>query len=243
MSGVLKFESVTLRGMAWLDTATLQEGRAERGEPRRARTALGLLRRRIESLVEENRALRTTMDLQLQELAGRLEESRGEGHTQGVEEGRRQVEDELAESFRLLGIQEREVRAEAQRYHLGAERELVALARWLAEQVLARELPLDGERLGRQLQRMLEACLDQQSVRLHLHPGDRRRLLGPEALERLPRLGAVLAELQGRLEWVEAADVPPGACRVELHDGLLDAAPAAMLDHLQQMLGGREAGA
>jgi len=30
---------------------------------------------------------------------------------------------------------------------------------------------------------------------------------------------------------------------VELHDGLLDAAPAAMLDHLQQMLGGREAGA
>ncbi len=243
MSGVLKAESVNLRGTAWLDTATLQEGRTERGEPRRARTALGLLRRRIESLVEENRALRHDMDQQLQELAGRLEQSRGEGHLLGVEEGRRQVEDELGESFRLLGIQEREMRVEAQRYHVGAERELVALARWLAEQVLARELPLDGERLGRQLQRLLEACLDQQTVRLHLHPGDRRRLLGPEALERSPRLGAVLAELQGRLEWVEAADVPPGACRVELHDGLLDAAPAAMLDHLQQLLGGREAGA
>jgi len=37
---------------------------------------------------------------------------------------------------------------------------------------------------------------------------------------------------------VEAPDVPPGACRVELHDGLLEAAPAAMLDHLAEGLSG-----
>ena len=243
MSGVLKSESVSLRGTVWVDTATLREGRAEQEEPRRARTALQLLRRRIETLLDGNRVLQEEMETQRRELALRLEQSRAEGHALGVEEGRKQVEEELAEAFRLLGSQERELRAEAARYHQGADRELVALARWLAEQVLARELPLDEERLGRQLQRLLEVCLDQQTVRLHLHPGDRRRLLGAEALERLPRLGAVLGELQGRLEWVEAADVPPGACRVELHDSLLDAAPAAMLDHLQQSLGGREAGA
>ncbi|MFA7329715.1 MAG: FliH/SctL family protein [Candidatus Delongbacteria bacterium] len=237
MSGqLLKAGSVRLEGVAWVDTGTHAESRGDQGEFQRSSTALALFRRRIEALRAENTQLRAEMAALRESVAERQEQSRAEGHLLGLEEGRLRVEDELLEAFHLLEIQSEAFRAEAARYHEGADRELVALARWLAEQVLRRELPLDEERLARQVAALLEACLDQQVLRLHLHPGDRRRLLGEELLERLPRLRTLLQTLQGRLEWVEAADVPPGACRVELHDGLLDAAPAGMLDHLEQSL-------
>lgn len=235
-STLLRAETVRLLGTTWVDTGTREETRGDSGEHARSRTALTLFRRRIDTLRDENLALREEMERLREALGGRLEVSRGEGYLLGVAEGRRQVEEELLEAFHQLEGQERAFRKAAVEYHAEADRELVALARWLAERVLARELPLDEERLARQLTELLQSCLDQQVVRLHLHPGDRRRLLGDEMLERIPRLGALLTTLQGRLEWAEAADVPPGACRVELHDGLLDASPQGMLDHLEQSL-------
>lgn len=235
-SSLVKAAALRFEGTSWVDTGTRGESLLELGDVQRSRTALLLFRRRIESLREENLRLVDASATERAELAARLEQSRVEGHLLGVEEGRRQVEEELVEAFRLLEIQEQAFRREAQRYHAQADRELVGLARWMAEQVLRRELPLDEGTLARQLSGLLEQCLDQQVVRLHLHPGDRRRLLGEEALARVPQLGGLLQSLQGRLEWVEAADVPPGACRVELHDGLLDADPAGMLDHLEAAL-------
>ena len=237
MSGLLlKVGQVRLGGTRYVDSATQEEMRAPGELALRSRTALSLFRRRIDAVKAENLALCGDMARLTEELGGRLDEARGESHALGLAEGRRQVEEELEEAFRLLEIQEREFRRAARDYHAQADRELVRLARWMAETVLRTALPLDEEAPARRLADLLEACLDQQVVRLHLHPGERRRLLGEGMAERQPRLAALIASLAGRLEWVEAPDVPPGACRVELHDGLLDAAPAAMLEHLEQSL-------
>ena len=237
MSGtLLRAEQVRLGGARYVDSASRAETAVLEAGEARGRLALGLFRRRIEALKDGNGELRGEMALLREELAGRLEQSREEGHAAGLAEGRRQVEEELEEAFRLLEVQEREFRRAARAYHAAADRELVRLARWMAEAVLRAALPLDEEAPARRAADLLEACLDQQVVRLHLHPGERRRLLGEGLAERRPRLAALVKALEGRLEWVEAADVPPGACRAELHDGLLEASPAAMLEHLEQAL-------
>jgi flagellar biosynthesis/type III secretory pathway protein FliH len=237
MSGrPLKAVEVRLEGTRFVDCGTARESREDREDTTRSRTALAIFHRRIEGLKAETLAVRQEMARLRESVAARLEESRAEGHLAGLAEGRGQAEAELEEAFRLLAGQERDFRRAAADYHARADRELVRLARWMAEAVLRRELPLDGEALARRVRDLLEECLDQQVVRLHLHPGERRRLLGEGLEERQPRLAELVRSLAGRLEWVEAADVPPGACRVELHDGLLEASPPAMLEHLEQEL-------
>ncbi|MDP2361648.1 MAG: FliH/SctL family protein [bacterium] len=236
MSTVLKAEQVRLGSGRFLDSGTREEAGSGREEQKRLRTAQALFRRRIGALKEEGFQQARRLEELLADMGRRLEEARAEGHAAGLLDGRRQVEEELAEAFRLLAMQEEEFRRAAADYHRQADRELVRLARWMAETVLRRALPLDEEALARRVRDLLEDCLDQQTVRLHLHPGERRRILGDDLEERLPRLAELIRSLAGRLEWVEAAEVPPGACRVELHDGLLEAGSAAMLDHLEEEL-------
>jgi len=238
VDGVLKARAVRLAGERFVDSATRAETAAASRSRARQDTATALYRRRIEALKRENDALRAEAAALRAAEAERQARSLADGHAAGVSEGRRQVEEELVEAFRLLEGQAGEFRRAAAAYHRQADRELVRLARWMAEAVLRRELAADDEALARRVRDLLEACLDQQSVRLHVHPGERRRLLGEEMAARLPRLAELVESLRGRLEWVEAPDVPPGACRVELHDGLLEAAPAAMLDHLAEGLSG-----
>jgi len=233
---LLKAASVRVAGDVWVDSCTPQEAELARREDERGVRALSVFRRRIEGLKHENERLQREMRDLRAGMDERLEAARAEGHSAGLHDGHRQAEAELEESFRLMELQDREFRRAAADYHTLADRELIRLARWMAEAVLRRALPLDGEALVRRVRDLLEQCLDQQVVRVHLHPGEKRNLLGEDLEERQPRLAALVKELQGRLEWVESVDVPPGACRVELHDGLLDAAPQAMLRHLEEEL-------
>lgn len=234
--GVLKAQGVRLAGEVWVDTLAPHEAeRAQREQGREARS-LTVFHRRIEGLKHENeRLIREMRELRAAQ-EERLETARAEGHSTGLAQGHRQAEEELEEAFRLMELQDREFRRAAAAYHASADKELIRLARWMAEVVLRRALPLDSEALARRVRDVLESCLDQQVLRVHLHSGEKRQLLGPDLAERQPRLDALVRELAGRLEWVESTDVPPGACRVELHDGLLDAAPAAMLRHLEEEL-------
>ncbi len=237
MSGaVLKAGGVRMAGEVWVETLAPHETELARRDHERGGRALAVFHRRIDGLKHENeRLVREMRELRAAQ-EERLEAARAEGHQLGVERGRRQAEEELEEAFRLMEIQDREFRRAAAAYHVQADRELIGMARWMAEAVLRRALPLDGEALARRVRDLLEHCLDQQVLRVHLHSGDKRALLGEDLAQRQPRLDALVKELAGRLEWVESADVPPGACRVELHDGLLDATPAAMLRHLEEEL-------
>lgn len=234
--GLLKAASVRMAGEVWVDSVSTAEAELSRRLDEREARALGVFQRRIQGLKHENERLQREMRDLRAALDERLEVARQEGQDMGFQLGRRQAESELEESFRLMELQDREFRRAAAAYHHQADVELIRLARWMAETVLRRALPLDAEALPRRVRDLLEQCLDQQAVRVHLHPGERRQLLPADLEEHQPRLHALVQELKGRLEWVESADVPPGACRVELHDGLLDAAPQAMLRHLEEEL-------
>jgi flagellar biosynthesis/type III secretory pathway protein FliH len=215
---------------AWLDTVTRHERGCESDLPRRELQALRVFRLRIERLLAE----RTLLEQRLaaSEAARRSgdQSAREEGFAAGRLQGRREMEQELAGGFSLLGMLEREFRAAAVRYHREADGELVRLARWMSERVLHRQLAGDDSRLERLVRALLAHWVGEGVYRFRLHPEDRRRLLATPAAQRLQEDAA------GRIEWVEAAEVPPGGCRLELAAGIVDTAPAELLAHLEGAL-------
>jgi flagellar biosynthesis/type III secretory pathway protein FliH len=190
-----------------------------------------LFQDRIHTLQNEKKALQDQAQKLETERFAALETAREEGRLVGVEEGRRQVEQELREAFLLLNRMEREFRRSASNYHADADKSLLELSTWMAEKVLAEELPMRGlDGLLKRIQALVDHWVGQSVYRFHLNPDERRLLLGTQALETLEE------RFKGRMEWVESPEIPPGGCRLELTTGLVDAVPSVMLDHLHQSL-------
>lgn len=215
---------------SWLDTATVAERGGEAEQPKRSLQALRVFRLRIERLMAEREELRARVAALEADIVRGDREARDEGFEAGRLEGRVEAERELAAGFELLGTMEREFRRAAGRYHREADCELVGLARWMAERVVQREIVLDERRLERVAGALIDHWTGEGVYRFRLHPADRRTLLASPAAERLRERAG------GRIEWVDAPEVPPGGCRLELASGLVDAAPDEMLRHLEQAL-------
>ncbi len=218
---------------AWVDTDSDREAALDAGgasESERREQAARVYRRRIHGLLEDRERLLGELEEARAQLHSREQEALEAGRRRGLDEGRAVARRELEESFSLIGMLQAEFRRAAEAYHRDSDRQLVRLARWMAERVLSRELPLDAERLQRTLRELLDYWVAEQVYRFRLHPDDRVALTG------MPELHGFEERSGGRLEWVDSPEIPRGSCRLELSSGVVDALPEEMLRYLEERL-------
>jgi flagellar biosynthesis/type III secretory pathway protein FliH len=227
---LLKGNQTRSAGTRWIDPAPAEDAVAAPLDRQRVLQAQQVFKRRITSLknqLEENRHKQEELQAGIRE---RMNEAREEGYEAGLSAGRREAEAELAAAMDLIGQMEKAFRRESLRLTESIESELVELAAWMASQVLADELRLGSERLERSVSALIERFQDQTELRFHLHPRDRA------AFMELGKAKELVAGFKGRIDWIASADVPPGSCRLQLPDGLVETAPAEMIRHLKKEL-------
>ncbi len=228
---IIPADRIRAGGASYVDTASPEEVRVTQRMPEaseRERTAMRVYQRRIERLQEDNRRLMASLAEMAAEEDRRLEAASNQALEEGREQGREEMLAQMREQFSLIALMQTEFRRAAGEYHRDADRELVRLVRWMAERVLARELPLDEQLLGRQVRELVEHWAGEDVYRFRLHPEDRRRLSADPGMEQLRQ------RLQGRVEWVASPEIPLGSCRLELAHGVVDTLPAEMLAHLEE---------
>lgn len=140
------------------------------------------------------------------------EAARQEGYSEGFRQGQEEAEAIKAEAEKALQLAHEEHR----QLLAGAEEEIVQIAVSLAEKVLSRQVEIDREAVLSLLAKGLDALPGGQEVEMKVHPRDKQVCReNRDRLQELMKNGAVL-------EIIADQEVPPGCCRIESEEAIVE---------------------
>jgi flagellar assembly protein FliH len=233
---ILKGNHIHLEGRRYLNTLSatevLEESRpTELHSQQPEVVSSGVFQRRIEALQDEVRGLQERLQQSEASVVQAAQTARDEGFQAGEIEGSQKQRLELKESFELIDRMEREFRRTAAVYHENSDKALLKMARWMAEKILTHEIPLEGiDGLLLRIRAMMEHWVGETVYRFHLNPTERKQLLESS------RAVEIETFCEGRIEWIKSPEIPPGGCRLDLTQGMLEGTPSEMLEHIEQSL-------
>lgn len=146
-------------------------------------------------------------------LAKGLEDGRKSGHTQALNENRKNVTDLVA----ALSKSTAELDAARNQLESEALREVVELAVAVGRRVAKRQGMIDPEVLAENLVEAMKFVVHAADVRIAVNPTQRAYLL-----DTLPRLQLEWPALQ-HVELIDDATLAPGGCRIMTRGGAIDA--------------------
>ncbi|WP_051618142.1 FliH/SctL family protein [Desulfofundulus thermocisternus] len=184
------------------------------------------------------RARQEAEELAREAAARAREEGLREGWEQGYREGHRRAMEEAAAGARALREEALQVLRQAEEIRRAAlenlEGELVALAREMAEKIVAAQLAVDPAVVLNIVREALDAVRIREQVVIYVNPGQ-KKLVEDSREQLLPVLPPGTA-----LHVIGDPSVEPGGCRIESGDGRVDATLEARWRALEEVL--REAG-
>ena len=172
-------------------------------------------------------SLRERMMIQVRrEAEQKVKEAYAEGLRRGIEAGKSQFAQSVAESAAALKAAAEAIRAAREEFLNSLEPQVVEVAGAIARRVLQRESEEDPELIGRTVRRALEHLIDRENVVIHLNPKDAEALRAQKI--------ALLDEFEGLRNITVQPDpaIGPGGCIVETERVHVDARIDAQLEQI-----------
>jgi flagellar assembly protein FliH len=164
----------------------------------------------------------------------KVKEAYTEGIRRGIEAGKTQFAQSVAESAAALKAAAEAIRFAREEFLNSLEPQVIELAGAIARRVLGRESEEDSELIGRTVRRALEHLVDQEGVVIHLNPRDAEALRAQKI--------ALLNEFEGLRQITVQSDpaIGPGGCVVETERVHVDARIDAQLEQIIEALQERQ---
>jgi flagellar biosynthesis/type III secretory pathway protein FliH len=160
----------------------------------------------------------------------KVKEAYAEGLRRGIEAGKLQFAQSVAESAIALKAAAATIGAAREEFLNSIEPQIIEVAGAIARRILQRESEEDPGLIGRTVRRALEHLIDRENVVIHLNPKDAEALRAQKI--------ALLDEFEGVRNIVVQSDpeIGPGGCIVETERVHVDARIDAQLEQIIEAL-------
>jgi flagellar assembly protein FliH len=162
------------------------------------------------------------------------ERGRAEGYAQGKEEGRRETDELIKTSSRVLDLLVSQLKAqEADMMRMLSPR-LVDLATELARRIIHREVLLDASLVTSQAEEAVQKILEREKLIIRVNPADEQIMKAHK-----PSLMAMFDGID-KIEVIGDPSIEQGGCIVETHMVKVDAQPESQLQAAKRALAPEE---